>query len=94
MKNLPYVTGVITAVELVEIPSKAMNKPARYETRISLKVISAFNHKGDVLSVDAYDYPHFAGDSCLVEQFKVDQKVKIVCSSKTGRHIQGIEVIK
>jgi len=94
MKKMPYVTGVITSVELVEIPNKAMNKPPRHETRISLEVLSAFNHKGELLPVETYDYPHFAGDSCLIEQFKVDQKVKIVCSSKTGRHIQSIEVIK
>ena len=94
MKKMPYVTGIITAIELVEIPNKVINKSSRFETRISLNILSAFDYKGNPVPIESYEYPYFAGDSILINKFKIKQKVRIVCSSKTGRHIKMIEVIE
>lgn len=92
-KKLPYVTGMITKIELVNIPNKAMNKSERQETRITLSLSSAFDEQDDSLSVKTYDYPTFAGSSDLINKHMINQRVKIVCTSKTGRHIKSIEKI-
>ena len=91
---LPYVTGVITNIELVTIPNKAAGKPDRQETRITLKLESAVDQNDKPIELKDFDSPTFAGSPYLITEFSVFQKVKIVCSSSTGRHIASIHQIK
>lgn len=93
IKKLPYVTGIITHIELVNIPNKAMNKPEKQETRITLSLSTAFDEHGHSVSIETYDYPTFAGPSNLIDKFVPNQRVKIVCTSITGRRIESIDEI-
>ncbi len=92
--NLPYVIGSIKKIELVDVPNKAKDFPSKKETRIDINIDSAYNEYGKLISKETFDYPNFAGDSTLINQYKVGDKVKIVCSSNTGRHIKSIERLK
>lgn len=94
MKQNPIFVGIISNIELIEIQNKAINKPSRFETRINLLVTEAYDSDGEKLELDDIDYPFFAGDSTLVNQYKVNDKVKIVCSSSTGRHIRSVEKVE
>ncbi|MFK7787260.1 MAG: hypothetical protein AB8B56_19210 [Crocinitomicaceae bacterium] len=91
--QLPIVKGNIKEIQLTEIPNKAIGKASRYETWITLDVKEVINSKGEVDDPSLYENPIFAGDSSLVNSFDLNEMVKIVCSSITGRHIQTIERI-
>jgi hypothetical protein len=88
-----YVIGIISGLEPVVIQNKAIGKPSRTETRITLTPTSAFDANGNEIPAGEYDDPVFAGDAGLIDQFKKGDKVKIVCTSKTGRHIRTIEKV-
>jgi hypothetical protein len=90
----PFVIGTISGIEPVEIPNKAKGKPSRMETRITLVVSEAQDSHGNVIPADAYDDPTFAGPPELINRFKAGEKVKIVCTSSTGRHIRDITKVK
>lgn len=89
--QMPIVIGEITEIKVAEIPSKAKGGSSRFETWISLSVTEAFDINGDNVDPSIYDYPTFAGDSALINEFNINDRVKITCSSTTGRHIQLIE---
>lgn len=89
--QMPIVIGVITGIRVAEIPNKAKGRPSRFETWISLSVQEAFDKDGKSVDISTYDYPTFAGDSSLIDQYQIDEQVKITCSSITGRHIKEIE---
>jgi hypothetical protein len=94
MKPNPIFVGTISSIELIEIQNKAINKPSRFYTHINLLLTEAYNSDGKKIELDDIDYPSFAGDSTLVNQYKVNDKVKIVCSSSTGRHIKSVEKVE
>lgn len=93
-QQAPYAIGTIVNIEPVEIPNKAKGKPSRMETRITLDVSEAQDSNGAPIPADAYDDPTFAGDPDLINRFKIGEKVKIVCTSSTGRHIKEITKVK
>lgn len=90
----PYVIGIISAIESVEIPNKAKGKPSRKEMRITLDISEAYDPEGEAVDINAYDYPSFAGDINRINDYSKGEKVKIICTSATGRHIKEIEKVK
>jgi hypothetical protein len=88
-----YVIGIISAIEPVVIQNKAKGMPSRTEARITITPTEAFDAYGKEIPAANYDDPVFAGAEDLAKQYKIGDKVKIVCTSQTGRHIQSIEKV-
>ncbi len=91
MNEFTIVLGIIEEIYSQEIPNKALGKPPRVETKIKLNLIEVYDYKNRKISPAKFDYPTFAGDEELIEDYQVGDRVKIVCTSKTGRHIEKIE---
>lgn len=77
--------GTITKVYLQEIQNKAKGGESRYESHIEVKV----ERVDDILQ-----FEKFAGKPELVDKYQVGQKVKIVATTSSGRHIDSIEVLE
>ncbi len=94
MEKNPYVIGIITKIERAEIPNKFEGKPVKVQTHLYLTILKAYDRYGNPINIEDYDYPSFGGDSSFINKFTINQKVKIVCTTSTGRHIKTIELIK
>lgn len=94
MANGTTVYGIIEEIYLKAIPSKVAGKAPRMETWIELKLTEVYDYKNKQVNLSEYNYPTFAGKKELEKLYTIGDKVKIICTSKTGRHISTIEKIE
>ncbi len=82
------VVGIIKDKTLVEVPNKAIGKPSRKETRITLEILEV-----NGVETGQLDYPVFAATEEILSSFSPGQKVRVVCTSSSGRQIQEISLV-
>ena len=85
------VSGVITDKRLQEIPNKARGRPSRFESRFTLDVKEARDPQGRQISPEDIVHPTFGGSPDLLERFDIGNRVRIFCTTSSGRQIKTIE---
>ncbi len=86
--NRLNVVGTVKDKIVAEVPSKAIGKPSRKEVRITLDILEVDGQKTSQL-----DYPVFAASEEILASIKIGDRVKVICTSGTGRQIQEISVL-
>ena len=84
------VFGTIEKVYLHEIPNKALGKKPKIVVRIELQVTEVY-FKNRKINTSDFSYPTFRGNTDLIDLYKEGDKVKITCTTTSGRHIKTIE---
>ncbi|MCO4762752.1 MAG: hypothetical protein KC502_14660 [Myxococcales bacterium] len=85
------VEGVITESGTHQPRTRLGPNPAAEEAYFALTISSAALSNGKVQKPQSIVPAEFSGERELLEQFSVDDRVRITCTTATGRQIAAIE---